>query len=69
MLLDEAASIYQRLANEFVNNKGLLVYVLTNLCETNCYFHPDIVFNIAPDAINLSEYLDRPKEKAKYIIL
>lgn len=65
MLLDEAASIYQRLANEFVNNKGLLVYVLTNLCETNCYFHPDIVFNIAPDAINLSEYLNRPKEKAK----
>ena len=65
MLLDEASSIYQGLADEFINNKGLLVYVLTNLCETNCYFHPDIVFNIAPKAIELSEYLNRPKEKAK----
>lgn len=65
MLLNEANSIYQSLADNFINNKGLLVYVLTNLCETNCYFHPDIVFNIAPDAIKLSEYLNRPKEKAK----
>lgn len=65
MLLEEAASIYQSLANDYVNSKGLLVYVLTNLCETNCYFHPDVVFNIAPEAIRLSEYLNRPKEKAK----
>lgn len=65
MLLDEATSIYQSLADDYVNSKGLLVYVLTNLCETNCYFHPDIVFDIAPEAISLSEYLNRPKEKAK----
>lgn len=65
MLLDQAISIYQGLADDFVNNKGLLVYVLTNLCEVNCYFHPDFVFDIAPEAINLSEYLNRPKEKAK----
>ncbi len=65
MLLDEATSIYQSLADNFINNKGFLVYVLTNLCETNCYFHSDIVFRIAPEAIKLSEYLNRPKEKAK----
>ena len=65
MLLDEATAIYQRLADDFINNKGLLIYVLTNLCETNCYFYPDIVFKIAPEAIKLSEYLNRPKEKAK----
>lgn len=65
MLLDEATAIYQRLAVDFNNSKGLLIYVLTNLCETNCYFYPDIVFNIAPEAIKLSEYLNRPKEKAK----
>lgn len=65
MLLDEATAIYQSLADDFVNKKGLLIYVLTNLCETNCYFNPDIVFNIAPEAIKLSEYLNRPKEKAK----
>lgn len=65
MLLDEATAIYQELADDFVNNKGLLIYVLTNLCETNCYFCPDIVFAIAPKAFELSEYLNRPKEKAK----
>ena len=65
MLLDEATSIYQELANDYVNSKGLIVYVLTNLCETNCYFHPNIVFDIATEAIRLSEYLNRPKEKAK----
>lgn len=65
MFLDEATSIYQSLASEYVNNKGLLVYVLANLCETNCYFHPDVVFDIAPEALRLSEYLRRPKETAK----
>lgn len=65
MLLDEATSIYQDLADDYSNSKGLLVYVLTNLCETNCYFHPNLVFDIAPEAIRLSEYLKRPKEKAK----
>ncbi len=65
MLLDEAISIYQELVNDYVNSKGLIVYVLTNLCETNCYFHPNIVFDIATEAIRLSEYLNRPKEKAK----
>lgn len=65
MLLDEASSIYQKLADEFVNSKGLLVYVLANLCETNCYFQPELVFDIAPEAIRLSEFLNRPKEKAK----
>lgn len=65
MLLDEAAFIYQGLANDYVNSKGLLVYVLTNLCETNCYFRPEFVLSIAPEAIRLSEYLNRPKERAK----
>ena len=65
MLLTEASNIYTTLADEYVNKKGLLVYVLTNLCETNCYFKPEIVFEIAPKALQLCEYLKRPKETAK----
>ena len=53
------------LADEYVNKKGLLVYVLTNLCEANCYFRPEIVFEIAPRVLELCDYLKRPKEKAK----
>lgn len=67
MLLDDASTIYETLADEFADTKGLLVYVLTNICETNCYFRPNIVFETAPTAIKLSEYLNRPKEKAKIL--
>ncbi|MDC7291905.1 hypothetical protein NXH76_29495 [Blautia schinkii] len=67
MLLDEADSIYQELAEEYVGTKGLLIYVLTNICETNCYFKPDVVFKTAQEAIKLSEDLNRPKEKAKIL--
>lgn len=53
MLLTEASNIYMTLADEYVNKKGLLVYVLTNLCEANCYFRPEIVFEIAPRAFGV----------------
>lgn len=65
MFLDEAEKTYQRLADETSSKKGLQVYVLSNLCETNCYFHPDFVLKLAPEAMKLSDYLNRPKEKAK----
>lgn len=64
-LLAEADSVYFQLENAYSHQSGLKVYILVNRCETNCYFHPDIVFSLADEAVYLCEQVGRPKDLAK----
>ena len=41
------------------------IYILTNLCETNCYFHPEVVCGICRHALILSKRLKDLKSQAK----
>lgn len=41
------------------------IYILTNLCETNCYFYPEVVCGICRHALILSKRLKDLKSQAK----
>lgn len=67
MMLDKADELY----SDLIYKKDTLatplqkVYILTNLCETNCYFNPDKVISIQREALDLSNNLDDLKSKGK----
>lgn len=63
--LEKAHDIYAGLERDYSHYQSLLVYILANLCETNCYFNPDYVFSIQDEAIKLCEQTGRPKDLAK----
>lgn len=67
MLLDEAEDQYRSLIEGKDVNPTLLqkVYILTNLCETCCYFKPDEVLSIESDANFLAEKFNDLKSKGK----
>lgn len=67
MMLDEADKLYSDLIYKEDTLATLMqrVYILTNLCETNCYFNPDKVLSIQRDALTLSNKLNDFKSKGK----
>lgn len=65
--MDKADELY----SDLIYNKNTLatslqkVYILTNLCETNCYFNPDKVISIQKEALTLSNAFNDLKSKGK----
>ena len=63
--MDKADELY----SDLIYNKNTLatslqkVYILTNLCETNCYFNPDKVISIQKEALTLSNAFNDLKSK------
>ncbi len=67
MLLDEAEQEYAALISSKDPFPTALqrVYILTNLCETCCYFKPKNVFDISEEALRLSDNFHDLKSKGK----
>lgn len=67
MLLEEAEAQYRSVIESDNMNPALLrkVYILTNLCETCCYFKPDKVLSIVPEAFSLAVKFNDLKSKGK----
>lgn len=67
MMLDEAAEEYSKLIyGENIFPTALQkVYILTNLCETYCYFHPEKVLEIVKEALTLSNAFKDLKSQGK----
>lgn len=67
MLLDQAASEYSGLiyGKEIYPTPLQKVYILTNLCETYCYFKPDEVLKVLGEALTLSNSFKDLKSKGK----
>lgn len=67
MKLKKAMSIYSELSLNYDDNKSKQIYVLANLCETSCYFKPQLTIKFSQEFFKLTEYIDRPKDKAKVL--
>ena len=67
MMLDKAAAEYSKLiySEDIFPTALQRVYILTNLCETYCYFHPEKVIEIAREALPLSNTFKDLKSKGK----
>ena len=67
MMLDDAATEYSQLiyAEDVFPTALQKVYILTNLCETYCYFHPERAIEIAREALPLSNNFKDLKSKGK----
>lgn len=67
MMLPEAEHEYRGLIyGENVSPTNLQrVYILTNLCETYCYFKPDEVFSILRETLTLTDAFHDLKSKGK----
>lgn len=67
MMLDDAATEYSRLiyGEDIFPTALQKVYILTNLCETYCYFQPEKVIEIAREALPLSNAFKDLKSKGK----
>ena len=67
MMLDDAANEYRQLIyGENIFPTALQkIYILTNLCETYCYFQPNKVIEIAREALPLSSAFKDLKSKGK----
>lgn len=67
MMLDEAENLYRGLiyGEDVFPNPLQKVYILTNLCETYCYFNPEKVLSIQREALELSNKFNDLKSKGK----
>lgn len=65
MMLEDADKTYQSLYTQYSHCSGLSVLVLTNRCETNCYFNPDVTIELSRTAIDLCIQTNRLKDLAK----
>lgn len=67
MLLKDAANEYSKLiyGEDIFPTALQRVYILTNLCETYCYFHPEKVIEIAREALPLCNTFKDLKSKGK----
>lgn len=67
MLLEEAETLYRSLieGDDIIPTPLQKIYILTNLCETFCYFKPDELFKIENIAFTLADKLCDLKSKGK----
>lgn len=67
MFLEEAEILYASIIEGENTNHTLLqeVYILTNLCETCCFFKPEKVLSIKEKAFELANKFDDLKSKGK----
>lgn len=67
MMLEDAATEYNKLiyGEDIFPTALQRVYILTNLCETYCYFHPEKVIEIAREALPLSNAFKDLKSRGK----
>lgn len=67
MFLDEAEVLYRSLieGNDITPTPLQKIYILTNLCETCCYFKPNIVLEISIEALKLADKFIDLKSKGK----
>lgn len=67
MMLEEAEKEYETLiSNEkFPPTPLQKIYILTNLCETNCYFKPNDVIKLSREALPLANKFHDLKSKGK----
>lgn len=67
MFLDSANQEYFSVMDKNQNFKNSFqeIYIITNICETNCYLNPDIVFHYCYKGIQLGKMLKDLKSQAK----
>jgi len=67
MFLEEAETLYRSLieGEDLMPTPLQKIYILTNLCETNCYFNPDKVLKIKEEAFSLADKFCDLKSKGK----
>lgn len=66
-ILDEAETLYNSLLNEYSNILPFRCYILTSLCETNCYFNPIYVINNYRKALKLTKSIGQMRSYAKIL--
>lgn len=67
MMLDKANEQYLSTKDENGNYSNILqqIYIITNLCETNCYLNPDIVFEECYQGLRIGKAMKDSKSMAK----
>lgn len=67
MFLEDANREYFSTINEAGHFKNLFqeIYIVTNICETNCYLAPDIVYKYCNHGLQLGKQLKDLKSQAK----
>lgn len=67
MLLQDADHEYFSTMDEFRHFKNVFqeIYIITNICETNCYLNPEIVFKYCYQGLRLGKNLKDLKSQAK----
>lgn len=67
MFLEDANREYNSTMDESGHFKNVFqeIYIVTNLCETNCYFSPDIVYNYCYEGLRLAKNIKDLKSQAK----
>lgn len=65
LLIDQAINTYQNLLTLHKDNINLQVYILTNICETACYFDNDIFCEYIEKAFSIGKLLKSKKNIAK----
>ena len=65
--LTEAEKEYSKLWNDYENILPFKCYLLTSLCETNCYFNSKYVIDNYQDALKLTESIGQTRSYAKIL--
>ena len=65
--LSKAADIYNSLWSDYSCHIQFKCYLLTSLCETNCYFDPDYVILNYRDALKLTKSIGQMRSYAKIL--
>lgn len=67
MLLEDANREYFSTMDEFQHFKNVFqeIYIITNICETNCYLNPELVFKYYNKGLQLGKNLCDLKSQAK----
>lgn len=67
MFLEDANNVYLSTRDRFQHFKNAVqeIYIVTNICETNCYLNPEIVFKYCYGGLRLGKNLKDLKSQAK----